>query len=787
MAAVEVPHLVTLPASSWGLFNSKSTVSVGVSGLELKGVSQIELQRGSTEKYAGIFERFTRAVILGLRGTITIDYLAHRNNLTIKLLVGCISQADGTFSWSPQAQLERLRLQVSRGVQFEPADLLSHFSILDQLHTAVSVEPGMEDVGHNALRASAVLPIELSPSGIGTLAQVLEGLSSTCCVRIIIAPFLRPRPDAATLMDQLANADRLCNDSEVPRAVAYRAKGVRVALQKMMNCFLGQACVVQMQIRSRSSAEVSGILQLIREEVARPKAAEIQSIRGRVLHHVIADGDESPTISVLPPLVTIPSDQLSVAPIPSFWVSGLGEKPKHLTLVETAAMFVIPPLPEYCDVTSISSVVVETKGAAQPEKWSNPDTPIGKDALGNSISLDDDALARHVHLIGVPGSGKTTLMYQMARADLDAGRGFVVFDPHGDLAKRICYAANWGAKEIGSNFPFPGLRLLSSYKEGEAAIERDVGAILEAIESALPKEFTGPRFRQIARASLTLHAYVGVGSPISDSIKYAQDEPEWTLVRTRYNGPRWVSDFFNNHHAQRSNEKAEMVDYFASKFTDYLRTGGANMLFAPVGAGVTAQDLVERKTQLVIDFAALGTSTYDAGLLGQLFVTSFLRNITAGGPNLSRRFLLYLDEVQLFFGPAVERALQEGRKYGLTVVAAHQTSSQLSQQRFDSLVGQVGLELVFRCSLRDSQLLSEHLGLSFDSIAALPDLSCWVAGGVTVQRGGNFLLKTKWTPQVVEERDDILSSPEIPSPSVEELRMNLVMMLAQYISTRTTN
>lgn len=63
---------------------------------------------------------------------------------------------------------------------------------------------------------------------------------------------------------------------------------------------------------------------------------------------------------------------------------------------------------------------------------------------------------------------------------------------------------------------------------------------------------------------------------------------------------------------------------------------------------------------------------------------------------------------------------------------------------FDALMGQVGLELVFRSSLRDSELLAEHLQIRRTSIAALPDLSCWVSGGITLQRGGNFLMKTHW-------------------------------------------
>jgi hypothetical protein len=746
---MNLEHQILLSDKTCTLVGLAPPAYIAVAGVDVTGVSQAEMQRGKIEKHVGAYERFTRAIILGLRGTISVDFLSDKKDgLAVRLLVGCAHEGIDQMPWSPNTQLERLRRQITKGVQLNPIDPASHLEALTSLRYAVSIDPAVEEVGTGALIASAVLPLELSPSGIGTLAQVLEGSQSSCCIRLIIAPMVRPRPDTSILMDQMANADRLCSDSEVPRAIAYRARAIRFALQRMMNSFLGQACVVQIQVRSSTPKEVAGIIQLLRDEIARPKTAEIYSLKGQGMQHTLIDNrDAIPTISALPPIVTIPMEQISSAPVPSFWIDGSGEKAKHIAAIETAAIFPLPPLPEYCDLKGISSVVIEAKGTLRPDEWCRSGIPIGKDSLGNDISLDDEALARHVHLIGVPGSGKTTLMFQMVNSDLAVGRGFVIFDPHGDLGQRVASVAGWAPGEITSNFAFPGLRLLSSSSDGDAAIERDVGVILEAVESALPKEYTGPMFRQVSRASLTLHAYVGAGSLIADAVKYAQDKDSWEAARTQYKGPKWVTDFFDNHHRKSVTEKAEMIDYFVSKFTDYLRTSAATTLFAPVGEGLTSIELVNSKAQLVIDFAALGTSTFDAGLLGQLFITSFLRNLTAGGPNPNRRFLLYLDEVQLFYGPAVERALQEGRKYGLSVIAAHQTSSQLSKERFDSLVGQVGLELVFRCSMRDSQLLSDHLSLSFDSIASLSDLSCWVAGGIALQRGGSFSLTTTWEPR----------------------------------------
>jgi type IV secretory pathway VirB4 component len=43
----------------------------------------------------------------------------------------------------------------------------------------------------------------------------------------------------------------------------------------------------------------------------------------------------------------------------------------------------------------------------------------------------------HLHVIGKTGTGKSTLLRTLAQRDLFAGRGFCLFDPHGDLALQI--------------------------------------------------------------------------------------------------------------------------------------------------------------------------------------------------------------------------------------------------------------------------------------------------------------------------------------------------------------
>src|SRR5262249_31078608 len=53
------------------------------------------------------------------------------------------------------------------------------------------------------------------------------------------------------------------------------------------------------------------------------------------------------------------------------------------------------------------------------------------------FGLKNEDRFSHVYIIGKTGTGKSTLMETMALQDLEAGAGFALIDPHGDLAERL--------------------------------------------------------------------------------------------------------------------------------------------------------------------------------------------------------------------------------------------------------------------------------------------------------------------------------------------------------------
>ena len=67
-------------------------------------------------------------------------------------------------------------------------------------------------------------------------------------------------------------------------------------------------------------------------------------------------------------------------------------------------------------------------------------TPIGVTNWRNQhqeFGIKDQDRLGHIYCIGKTGTGKSTLLLNMAISDIERGNGIGIIDPHGDLAEEI--------------------------------------------------------------------------------------------------------------------------------------------------------------------------------------------------------------------------------------------------------------------------------------------------------------------------------------------------------------
>jgi len=67
-----------------------------------------------------------------------------------------------------------------------------------------------------------------------------------------------------------------------------------------------------------------------------------------------------------------------------------------------------------------------------------PDTNnyiLGTLSSGECVPILPADRRRHVYIVGQTGTGKTGLLFNLMRADMEAGEGFCFLDPHGDASQ----------------------------------------------------------------------------------------------------------------------------------------------------------------------------------------------------------------------------------------------------------------------------------------------------------------------------------------------------------------
>jgi len=67
-------------------------------------------------------------------------------------------------------------------------------------------------------------------------------------------------------------------------------------------------------------------------------------------------------------------------------------------------------------------------------------TPIGLTSWRNEnkpFGIKDQDRLGHIYVIGKTGTGKSTLLENMAISDIVRGNGLCLIDPHGDIASHI--------------------------------------------------------------------------------------------------------------------------------------------------------------------------------------------------------------------------------------------------------------------------------------------------------------------------------------------------------------
>ncbi|MFO6466255.1 type IV secretory system conjugative DNA transfer family protein [Jannaschia sp. KMU-145] len=317
---------------------------------------------------------------------------------------------------------------------------------------------------------------------------------------------------------------------------------------------------------------------------------------------------------------------------------------------------------------------------------------------------------QHLYIIGQTGTGKSTLLQNLAHQDAEHRTGFCLIDPHGDVAESLHQDLNiphfyWDLADPSCPLGYNPLAKV-------AAMHRPlvVSGLIETLQKQWPNAW-GARMEHILRFSL-LALLELPQADLRDVLKLLTYKGFRRQVVTEISDPQvqffWKVEF----PAMNYQGSADGVAPIANKLGAFLAQPTVRDALCAPRRPLRFRHLMDTGQILIVNLAKGRLGADITNILGGLITSNLMLAASTrhGLPEAARRpFFLYVDEFPSLTTKSFAGMLSEARKYGLGLVLAHQHLSQIDGGVSDAIFGNVGSYVVFRVGSKDAPILARVL------------------------------------------------------------------------------
>ncbi len=336
---------------------------------------------------------------------------------------------------------------------------------------------------------------------------------------------------------------------------------------------------------------------------------------------------------------------------------------------------------------------------------------------GERVPLLRPDRRRHVYIVGQTGTGKTELLTNLMRADLESSAGFCFLDPHGDASRRIAGMTPrertrgviyLDPSDSTRTFAYNPLSGIPPDKRATATAN-----IVSAFKNIWAQSW-GPRLEYILTNSLRLLLDTKDQSLLGLPLLLVDDTYRNWLVK-RCDDPVIRAYWRNEYAAYDERHRTEAISPIQNKIGILLSNPFIRSILSQASSTIDVREIMDTGRVLIVNLSKGKLGQEPSHLLGALLITAFAQ--AAEGrqdtPEDGRRdFTLYCDEFQNFATDSFASILSEARKWRLSLVAANQHVSQLPETLRHGVFGNTGTIIAFRVGAQDSALLADELGMA---------------------------------------------------------------------------
>lgn len=330
--------------------------------------------------------------------------------------------------------------------------------------------------------------------------------------------------------------------------------------------------------------------------------------------------------------------------------------------------------------------------------------------------------ARHMYVIGKSGTGKTTMIENMAIQDIRNGEGFAYLDPHGGSAEKLLdYVPQSRLKDVIYFAPYETEHPLSLNIIEDVPYEKRhlVISSLMAIFRSIWADAWGPRFEYVLTNTLLALLEHPEATLLSVKDLYGDDAFRRKIVENlRDPAARqfWTQEFPTATDAPFKDAIAAIIGKVDQMALDPLMRS----IIGEAKSSFNVRKLMDERKILLINLPKGLVGETNMQLIGSILATRiFLAAMSRADVGAQKamelpHFYFYVDEFQNFANHTFSEILSEARKYKLDLIMSHQYIGQMDDKVQAAIFGNVGTLVTFRVGPFDGEILERVFAPEFN-------------------------------------------------------------------------
>lgn len=342
------------------------------------------------------------------------------------------------------------------------------------------------------------------------------------------------------------------------------------------------------------------------------------------------------------------------------------------------------------------------------------------------FGVKTDDRRRHMYVIGKTGTGKSTLIANLAINDMRNGKGLCIIDPHGDLCQtvldyvpknRINDVVYLDPSDLGYSFLMNPLQVENDYQR-----ELVVSGIV-AIFHKLYGNSWGPRLEYILRNCLLTLTQMPEPTMLhipeilnNDAFrKKAMESIDDPVLKSF-----WEEEFAN----MNPRLKSEAISPILNKVGQFLSSRFIRNILQEHKSTIDLETIMNSRKILLVNLSQGKLGEDNSALLGAMIITKIqlaAMNRVSIAEEDRQDFYLYVDEFQNFATSSFIKILSEARKYRLNLILANQYISQIPEDVRGAIFGNAGTMFSFLVGATDAFFMAKEFRERFteDDLLAL--------------------------------------------------------------------